>query len=454
MYALRRWAAATFINRNFALFTLGTAVSGVGYWFLLVALGWLVLDLGNSTFLLGLANFAQMVPMFFLGLFGGVAADRFNRRTIMLVTQVVVVGATFVLAVLASLGLISIAAILLCSLLFGIANSVLWPTWSVFIKDLVGADKLRQAVALNSARFNLTRVVGPALAGLLLASLGPAWCLWVAGISSLGVIGSIFLLKLPPWQPPPPAEESVLRAVGRALTVVWRTPPVRRILAITGLIGLVAMPFQAFLPALARDNLQAGPEAFGWLTAAVGIGAMVGALGSGSRLATARPAWTMIVLAAGITGGLVLLGLSHDLRLALAALALLGLATIAFLSIANASVQLGVPEELVGRVMGLWVVLNAGMQPLGSLAEGAIAQRWGLNTMFMLTAAVCGALTLWLLGEQLWRRGDAGADDLYLEEAALDQAAADEAAADGRAAPDGREQATRPKSTSESAVRR
>lgn len=402
--SLRTWAATLLINRNFALFMLGTGVSGIGYWFLLVAVGWLVLELGNSTFLLGLANFAQMAPMFFLGLFGGVAADRFNRRRLMLWAQLVVVVGTLALAALASLGLISVIAILACSLIFGLANSVLWPTWSVFIKDLVGPENLRHAVALNAARFNLTRVIGPALAGLLLATVGPAWCLWIGAISSLSVVGTILLMKLPPWQPPPPATESVFASVGQALAYVWRTPPVRRILAITGVIGLVALPFQAFLPALARDSLGGGAETLGWLTAAVGVGAMIGALGSGSRLAMARPLWTLVVLAGGVAGGLALLSLSNTLWLALAGLALLGIAAFAFLSMANASVQLAVPEGLVGRVMGLWVVLNAGTQPLGSLAEGALAERWGLNPMFALTAAICGALTLWLLAEQLRRR--------------------------------------------------
>jgi MFS family permease len=399
---LGRWLARTFINRNFALFILGTAGSGTGYWFLLVALGWLVLELGNSTFLLGLATFAQMAPMFVLGLFGGVVADRFNRKTIMLAAQLVVAAANAVLALAASLGLLTIPVILACSLVFGLANSVLWPTWSVFIKDLVGAAHLRQAVALNAARFNLTRVVGPALAGIMLQHLGPAWCLWVGLLSSLGIIATILLMRLPPWQPPP-AAGSVLTSVREALTAVWQTPPVRRLLGVTGMIGLVALPFQAFLPALARDSLRAGPDVLGLLTAAVGAGAILGALGSGAPLARARPAWTLTALAAGVVAGLALLAAATTLWLALVALGLLGLATIGFLSIANASIQLGVPDALVGRVMGLWVVMNAGTQPIGSLIEGAIAERWGLGMTFAGAALICGLAVVWLVAQEAAR---------------------------------------------------
>jgi predicted MFS family arabinose efflux permease len=322
----------------------------------------------------------------------------------MLVTQAITVAATLVLAVLTSVELITIPLILACSLVFGLANSVMWPTWSVFIKDLVGPENLRRAVALNMARFNLTRVIGPALAGLMLASLGPAWCLWVGVASSLGVVVTILLMQLPRWQPPPPATSSVLAAVGEGLAFVWRTPPVRRLLAVTGIVGMVAMPFQAFLPALARDSLRSGAEVLGLLTAAVGVGAMLGALLSGGRLAMARPAWTLIGLIGGIAAGLGLLAFSSSLGLALAALALLGLTTIAYLSMANARVQLGVPEVLVGRVMGLWVVLNAGTQPLGSLFEGALAERWGLAGTFALASLVCGLVAVWLLGEQVWSR--------------------------------------------------
>jgi predicted MFS family arabinose efflux permease len=211
-------------------------------------------------------------------------------------------------------------------------------------------------------------------------------------------------MRLPPWRPPPPATESVLRSVGQALVFVRHTPSVRRILLFAGLIGLVAMPFQAFLPALARDALGAGPAALGWLTSAVGVGAIIGALGSSGRLAIARPALTLIMLVGGLALGLFLLSLSQTLIMAMAALALIGLTSIAFMSIANASVQLGTPEAIVGRVMGLWVVLNAGSQPVGSLIEGAIAERWGLLPMFALAAAVCGLAALWLLVEQFTRR--------------------------------------------------
>jgi MFS family permease len=399
--ALRRRLSEWFINRNFGLFVVGTFLSGTGYWFLLVSLGWLVLELSDSTFVLGLATFAQMAPMFVLGVFGGLLADRFNRKTIMVAAQGVVVAANLVLALAASADRMTVPLILACSLVLGIANSVLWPTWSVFIKDLVGPAHVRRAVAMNAMRFNLTRVIGPALAGVMLARVGPAWCLWVGLIGSLGIIATIYLLRLPAWHPPPPATRSVLGSIGEGIGVAWRTPPVRRLLLVTGVIGAAALPFQAFLPAVTRETLRAGPEVLGLLTAAVGLGAILGALTSGHRLATSRPSATLIGLCGGIGLGLALLAVGQHLWLTLLALGILGLTTIAFLSIANASVQLGVPDQFIGRVMGLWVVLNAGTQPLGSLAEGAIAERFGLGATFGLAALICGGVVLWLIIQEL-----------------------------------------------------
>lgn len=392
----RRWLTRTLINRNFTLFMIGTSGSGIGYWFLLVALGWLVLELSNSTFLLGLTTFAQMAPMFVFGLFGGVIADRFDRARIMLLAQFVVVGATVALALAASLDRLTVPVILACSLVFGLANSVLWPTWSVFIKDLVGPDHLRHAVALNAVRFNLTRVIGPALAGIMLQQLGATWCLWVGAISSLGIVGTIVMMRLPPWTPPPPSGP-VLTSIRESLIVVWHAPEVRRLLIVTGILGVVALPFQTFLPALTRDTLRAGPEVLGLLTAAIGVGAVAGAMASGATIAKAHPHLTLIALAASVSLGLALLALAATLPVALVALALLGFATIAFLSMANATIQLGVPDQYVGRVMGLWVVLNAGTQPIGSLIQGAIAERWSLSATFGLAALLCGLVVIWLM---------------------------------------------------------
>lgn len=383
------------INRNYAFFMAGSFVSATGSWFQAVAVGWLVLELSNSAFVLGLANFAQMAPLLVLGSVGGALADRVERRTLVLVSQAGGTLALGALAVLAASGRATVPLILLASLALGICNAVLWPTWSVFIKDLVGPERLREAIALNSARFNLTRVIGPALAGGVLSRFGAAVCLELAAAGMLGVLVSVWLIWLPsatkPNRPAP-----WLQALREGMAFAWHHGPTRRLLLLTGSVGLIALPYQAFLPAIARDALAAGPEAYGVLLTAVGAGAIAGALLSGARTVARQPERAMAVLAAGTGLSLVLFASARSIWVAVPALALVGLCSIGYLSTANATLQLTVPDSLVGRVMGLWVMVNAGTTPVGSLLEGALAERLGLATTLVLAGSVCTTLGLGL----------------------------------------------------------
>ena len=389
--------ARALINRNYALFMAGAFVSATGSWAQSVAVGWLVLDLGNSTFLLGLTNFAQMMPLLLLGFPSGAIADSFDRRMLLLIAQVGTLATMAILAAAAALGFASIPLILFLAVVGGLFNALGWPTWSVFIKDLVGPEHLRSAVAVNTARFNLTRVVGPALAGALLARYGVAVCLVVAAASSLGVVLALLAIRLPPIERFPP--RAWLAALQEGLTYAWGEPPVRELLLVTGAVGFLVLPYQAFLPAFARDVLGSGPEGLGILLTAVGVGALGGAALSGSQMASRSPRRLMAALAT--TTGLALVGLAaaRRLELAVAALAVVGLASIGYLAIANATLQLSVRDDLVGRTMGLWTVVNAGVTPVGSLALGAASEYVGL------TAAVAAAGTgCALLGLSLSRR--------------------------------------------------
>jgi|DewCreStandDraft_2_1066082.scaffolds.fasta_scaffold00396_47 MFS family permease len=400
--ALARWLVGVFINRNYALFMAGSFVSATGSWFQAVAVGWLVLELSNSAFILGLTNFAQMAPLLVLGSLGGALADRVERRTLVLVSQAGGTLALGALALLAATGHVAVPLILLTSLALGLCNAVLWPTWSVFIKDLVGPDRLREAIALNSARFNLTRVIGPALAGVVLSRFGAAACLELATAGMLGVLVSVWLIRLPPGERRQPAPW--LQALREGLAFAWHHGPTRRLLLITGWVGLVALPYQAFLPAIARDALAAGPDAYGILLTAVGAGAIAGALLSGARVVAHHPERAMAILAAGTGLGLILFAASRSLWVAVPALALVGLCSIGYLATANATLQLAVPDALVGRVMGLWVMVNAGTTPVGSLLEGALAERIGLTTTLVLAGGACTVLGLGLGGSMVAHR--------------------------------------------------
>ena len=192
-----RSIAHTLINGNYALFMAGSFCSALGGWVQAVAIGWLVFDLTGSPFVLGLANFAQMSPLFFLGLIGGVLADRADRRIVLMIGLSVGTVAISILAGLTYMGLATVPIILLISLVLGLANAAVWPAWQPFIKELVPTERLREAIAFNSARFNLSRVLGPAFAGGLLASSGAAACLAVTAATSLTVVASTYAIRRP-----------------------------------------------------------------------------------------------------------------------------------------------------------------------------------------------------------------------------------------------------------------
>ena len=377
------------INRDYALFMLGSFISATGSWAQAVALGWVVLELGNSAFLLGLTNFAQMIPLLVLSFPAGAIIDRYSRRNLLLIAQAALGASWGLLAAAAVFGFLSIPLILVLAVVGGLSNALGWPAWSVFIKDLVGPEKLRTAVALNSARFNLTRVIGPAIAGIILASWGAAACLVIAAVSIVPVLVSLLLIKPQPGERR--ASQAWLPALVEGLAYAWREPTVRNLLLLTAVLGFFAYPYQAFLPAFARDVLGAGPEGLGFLLTAVGVGALVGAVFSGSGLA-ARRSRAVLISTAVLTGLLLAAtAFARSLELSVVILAGLGLASVAYMAIANASVQLATRDDLVGRVMGLWTVVVAGFTPVGSLAIGAAAERFDL-TVALAGAGVAGAL--------------------------------------------------------------
>ncbi len=399
------------INRNFALFSAGSFVGAMGSWFQSVAIGWLVLELTNSSFMLGMSSFMQLAPVFFLGFFGGVLADRVDRRTLLLSGLGTGAVAITTLAWLALAGRAGITTILAASLVLGVVNAVVWPTWQPFVKEIVPHDRLRQAIAFNSARFNLTRVLGPALAGVLLARTGAPVCLVVAAIGSATVVLSTWLIR----------RERGVRA--RSAPASWSAALVDgfgylrgdgfacRLLLVTAAYGLLVMPYQALLPALARDVLGTGATGLGILLAAIGGGAVVGAILTGTSLVARRPGLAMAIF--GLLGGAGLTGFANLAAgvdgparawLPPLALALTGFGSIGYLTAGNSTLQLRVPDAVMGRVMALWVVVNAGTMPLGSLALGAAAERAGL----LLVVQGCGLLGIALGAFTLLTKAFAG----------------------------------------------
>ncbi|TAK24425.1 MAG: MFS transporter [Chloroflexota bacterium] len=400
-------ARSIFINRNYTIFMVGSFVGATGSWIQGVALGWLAFELAHSGFVLGMVGFARMVPLLILAFPAGALGDRVERRTMLMFSSLGGVIASVPLAFAVWFDMASIPLIVILALLNGIFDALGWPVWSVFIKDLVGPDRLRLAVAVNSARFNLTRVIGPAIGGVLLAAYGPAVCFALASVMLVGVFVAVLLVRLPPR--PPVNAGPWLPAMAEGLRYAIGSPFVRRMLIVTGGLGIFGQPYQHLLPAVAGDGLGVGPQGLGLLMTAVGAGAIVGALISGVRAAQRRSLMLIVTLPIGVGVSLIFLGvapLAGGMPLAFASLVAIGLFSIAHMSIANTTLQLNVRDDIVGRVMGLFTVVQAGLMPLGSLALGAVVDRAGLTTAFTIGAA--GTIAVALIAGRAWLRAPAG----------------------------------------------
>ena len=293
-----------------------------------VAMGWLVLELGGTPFDLGLINFAQLVPILALGVVGGAVSDRVNKRWLLIAGQSAAAIINLVIALLTLAGQMTIPTLIVLAFLSGLASPFIWPAFQAIIRELVGPDKLRTAIALNAGRFNLARILGPTIAGGLVAIIGTAGCLIIGSIALTGVVLTVWLIR---YDPPPLAPQlEWVQAMTEGLQHAWRDRQIRAYLLAAGGIGLLAMPYQAFIPAYSRDVLSAGPEGLGLLLTAVGIGALVGAVSSGFRFASRRPLTTCFIFIVCLGIGLAVYTFAGSLILALVGLTLVGLGSIGF----------------------------------------------------------------------------------------------------------------------------
>jgi MFS family permease len=355
------------------LFLGGAFISAMGSWMHMVALGWTVLQLSDSAFVLGLLGFMQLAPVLLFGALGGSLADRVDRRRFLIQTQMISAALAVTLATLQFMERTTIPILLGIATANGVMNALNSPAWMSFIKELVGPAQLRQAVAINSARFNLSRILGPAIGGWLLVSFGPAACFAVYAISFVAIQGALWSID----SRRPATTNPVLRPSG--VLVVAKNPQVRAVLIPALGLTILAMPYSNFLPAMARDVFRAGPQGLSTLLTATGIGAIIGAILSGSALISRRPRHALAVQQVIAGGTLAAFAWSPNFWLGAACIVAFGAALIGFMTTANATIQLSAEPGTEGRALGLWTIVNSGMVPLGSLGMGASAQMIGLR---------------------------------------------------------------------------
>lgn len=377
-------------HRNFRLFLAGQFISLIGTWLQSVALGWLLYRLTHSPFLLGLAAFLTQIPSVVLSPLAGVWIDRWNRRRMVIGTQVLSMLQALALAALVLSGHAAIAPILLLNLVLGVANAVDVPARQSFVVDLVaGTDDLPNAIALNSSIFNLARLAGPALAGPLIALLGEGTAFLVNGLSYLAVIASLLAIRVPPRPPQVQAEQAIGAQLRDGLAYVSGFAPIRAVLTLLAVVSLFGTPTMVLLPIFAGDVLHGDAHTYGSLVGAIGVGALAGALYMASRR-TVLGLGRLIVVAVALFGAsLVALSLCRTWWLAAPVLAVTGFGMMVHMASSNTIVQTLVEPAKRGRVMSFYAVAFMGTAPLGNLLLGATAARIGAPWTAGLTGLVC-----------------------------------------------------------------
>jgi MFS family permease len=385
--------------RNFRLFFSGQSVSLIGTWMTRLATAWLVYRLTRSAFLLGLVSFAGQIPMFFLAPVAGVLVDRWDRHRTLVVTQALSMVQSLVLAALALNKVITVHEILWLSLFQGIVNAFDMPARQAFVVQMIDRrEDLANAIALNSSMVNATRLIGPAIAGVIVAAVGEGYCFLIDGISYMAVIMSLLLMRLP--APKLAVEQQHIWAgLKQGWSYVSRFAPIRSVLLLVALISLVGMPYTVLMPIFAGQVLGGGAHVLGFLMSASGLGAFAGAAYLAARKSVLGLGRIIARSAAIFGAALVGFGISHQLWLSLLLMLASGLGMMTQMAASNTLLQTIVEEDKRGRVMSFYAMAFQGMVPFGSLLAGALAARVGAPVTVVACGALCLGGTAWFVSQ-------------------------------------------------------
>jgi len=374
--------------RNFQLFFAGQSISLIGTWMQNVAQAWLVYRLTGSSVLLGAIGFSSQIPIFLFSPAGGIVADRYRRQHVVIATQCASMVLAAALAFLTLTGKVQIWHIFTLSALLGVVNAFDIPARQSFIVEMVGKTDLMNAIALNSSMFNASRVVGPAVAGILVASIGEGWCFFANAVSYIAVLIGLLLMKVErPEEVRRPG--SPLSHVVEGFRFVIQNPPVHVLLILLGVVSLTGMPYAVLMPIFADRILHGGAAMLGWLMGASGVGALAGALLLASRQKLDGLGRWLAVSAMGFGVGLAIFSFSRVFWLSIGFLVLMGFALMIQMGSTNTLIQSMVPDRLRGRVMAVYSMMMMGMAPIGSLLAGAAADRIGAPWTLAAGGAVC-----------------------------------------------------------------
>ncbi|MGA7634433.1 MAG: MFS transporter [Terriglobales bacterium] len=382
-------------HRNFQLFFAGQSISIVGTWMTKLATSWLVYRLTHSALLLGIVGFAGLIPTFALAPFAGVWIERRNRRKLLVWTQAAAAIQSLTMAALTLAHVITLWEIIALAVFQGLINAFDTPGRQIFLVQMVEdrAD-LSNAIAINSSMANGARLIGPAIAGLVIAAFGEGGCFLIDGISYLAVIASLLRMRIQPLDIHR-SNASRFEQMREGWQYVSTFRPVRTILLFSALLALMGYPYAVLLPIFAGQVLHGGAATLGWLTGASGIGALVSGLSLAVRKSAAGLTGMLPIAARVLGGALILFGLSATLWLSLVLMVFVGFGMMQVFSASNTVIQTLVPEDKRGRVMSYYVMALFGTAPFGSLLAGSLAHRIGAPHTVFVTGAFCIATSLW-----------------------------------------------------------
>lgn len=379
---------------NYRYYFAGQAVSVIGTWMQRVAQDWLVLEISDSAVAVGVATALQFLPTLLFGLYGGVLVDRVDRRRLIVATQAVSAVFAVVLAAVTLTDVVTLWMVYALALALGFVTVVDVPARQAFVTEMVGPDDYLNAQALNSTIHNAGRLIGPAVAGLLIAGVGPGAAFTINALSFVAVLLGLLRIDSTALRPVRP----VARARGQAregFTYVWSHPELRACMVLVAVVAMFGQNFRVVLPVLARETFHGDAQVYGWLTSALGAGAVVGALASAAR--SSATAWSLLTWTFAFAAANMLAFVSPALGLALVAMVGLGIANICFNTLARTLLQIGTEPWMQGRVIALHSLVFLGSTPIGGPLLGWVCEAWGPRVGLLVAGLTSGAAALAVL---------------------------------------------------------
>jgi MFS family permease len=386
-------------HRNFQLFFAGQSISLIGTWMTRLATSWLVYRLTHSALLLGIVSFTGQIVAFALAPFAGVWVERLDRRKLLVWTQAAGAVQSLALAALTLAHVITLWEIMILAALQGLINAFDMPGRQSFLIHMVDdRNDLSNAIAINSSMANGARLIGPAIAGLVIAAAGEGWCFLIDGVSYIAVIASLLMMRIKLSNVRRSAA-GMLEQMREGWDYVSTFRPIRSILLLFAFLSLMGWPYSVLLPVFAGEVLHGGPHTLGWLTGASGVGALISAISLALRKSVVGLTRMAQVAAATLGSALILFGLSHTLWISMVLMVFAGFGLIQSASVSNTVIQSLVPEDKRARVMSYYTMAFFGAAPFGSLFAGALAHRIGAPHTVIVTGAFCVAGSLWFTFE-------------------------------------------------------